>query len=97
MKFHSLLYRERLKFETLKTPEYYLVNDCIIECYVMVFTICKYVPIHFQNYKFIAAGYPCEVKGFALHVGSSVRGWRRNISLLQSIKTPMMLNRSVFY
>jgi hypothetical protein len=70
----------------MKTPDNYVVNDCVIECYVMVFIICKYVSIHYQIHKFLPAGYPCEVKVFALHVGSSVRGWHRNNSLLQSIK-----------
>ena len=73
-------------FGTLKTPDYYVVNDCVIKCNVMVFTICKYVSIHCQIHKFLPAGYPCEGKVFALHVGSSVCGWLRNIPLLQSIK-----------
>jgi hypothetical protein len=52
----------------------------------MVFTVCKYVSVHFKIHKFLPAGYPCEVRDFALNVGISVRGWRRNISLLQSTK-----------
>ena len=75
----------KLKY-TLKTLEYYVVNDDVINFYVMVFAICKYVSIHFHILKFLPAWYPSEEKDFTLHVGISVRGWRRNIFLFQSIK-----------